>query len=242
MVENLYTSKNYALKNPSYHIEDSLFKSKNFIKLLKINRFNFSEIKNVIDIGCGAGEILKELKKSNYFSYNTNFSGYDINKDIIEYANKNTDENINFYSDNYFECELYKKSDLIICADVYEHIDDYMGFLKKLSLGGKFFLFNIPLDISFRSILSKKFIKNNFDTYGHIHFFNKNIAKLILNYCGYEIIDTMYAKNFLEHEKKNTFKQLIYAIPVKIFDLINEDLSANIFGGYSLVVLARLKK
>ena len=206
MEENLYTSKDYSLKNPSYHIEDSLFKSKNFIKLLKINKFNFNEIKNVIDVGCGAGEILKELKKSNYFNVNTKFSGYDINKEIIKYANKNTDENINFYSDDYFECELYKKSDLIICADVYEHIDDYMGFLKKLSLGGKFFLFNIPLDISFRSILSKKFIKNNFDTYGHIHFFNKNIAKLILNYCGYETIDTMYAKNFLEHELNTLFE------------------------------------
>ena len=41
--------------------------------------------------------------------------------------------------------------------------------------------------------------------------------------------------------KKNTIKQLVYSIPFKIIDSINEDLSASIFGGYSLVVLAKSK-
>ena len=241
MAENFYKSDEYTLQNPTYHIEDSLFKSNNFIKLLKISKFKIDEIKNVIDVGCGAGGILKELKKTRYFNQETNFSGFDINKQIIHLANKDLPNNVNFFCEDFFKSNLYKKSDLILCADVYEHIDDYLGFLKRLSSGGKFFLFNIPLDLSVRTILSNKIINNNFEKLGHVHYFNKNIAKQMLNYCNFDIINVIYAKNFLEHEKKKTIKQLIYSIPVKIIDTINEDLSANMFGGYSLVVLAKSK-
>ena len=202
MAEKFYTSDEYILRNPSYHIEDSQFKSNNFLKILKKNKVEFGEIKNVVDVGCGAGGILKELKKTNNFNQDTNFSGFDINKEIIDIANKDSEKNINFFCEDFFKSNLYKKSDLILCADVYEHIDDYIGFLKKLSYGGKFFLFNIPLDLSFRSILTNKVIENNFNTFGHIHFFNKNISKLMLNYCNFEVMNMAYAKNFLEHEKK----------------------------------------
>jgi 2-polyprenyl-3-methyl-5-hydroxy-6-metoxy-1,4-benzoquinol methylase len=64
---NLYTSSRYLKKNPTYHSEDSLYKYNNFIKILKKNNFTFKKVKKIIDIGCGVGEILKYLKKINYF-------------------------------------------------------------------------------------------------------------------------------------------------------------------------------
>ena len=50
----------------------------------------------------------------------------------------------------------------------------------------------------------------------------------------------IYAKNFLYHEKKNTIKRLLAFIPIKLLDLINEDLCAKVFGD-SLVCLAKSK-
>lgn len=237
----LYTSNNYFKKNPTYHIEDSDFKSDNFIEILKKNKFNFQQTNTVVDVGCGAGKIIRNLKERNYFKRNTNFYGFDINKRIINFANLNATDNLKFFNKDFFKSNFKKKPDLIICADVFEHIDDYINFLNNLSAKGKFFLFNIPLDLSLRTLLFNKSIKNNFNKIGHIHFFNKNICKLILNYCNFNILDMMYAKNFIKHEKKNSIKKIIAAIPLKILDYISQDLSANIFGGYSLVCLAKSK-
>jgi len=237
-MKDFYASNKYTELNPDYHVEDSQFKSKNFINILKKNNFEFQKVKNIIDVGCGAGKILKTMQETKLFNKKTKFSGFDVNKKIIDLANKESNENLNFYNNDFFKTDLYKSADLILCADVYEHIEDYIGFLKKLLIGGKFFLFNIPLDISFRSILFDKVIQSNFKKVGHIHFFNKNIAKILLEYSNYKIISTVYAKNYLEIKKKS-IKQKILSVPIKAVDFINEDLSASLFGGYSLVVLAK---
>ena len=241
MSEKLYTSNEYWGKNPSYHSEDSFFKSKNFIKILKKNRFDISEIKNIVDIGCGLGGILKEIEKSKFFSEKTKFFGFDINEKVIEEANRNKEKSLSFFCENFFNSKSLSEADLIICADVFEHIQDYVGFLKNLSSYSKYFLFNIPLDISVRSILSDNFIKYNFENVGHLHFFNENISKLILNYCNFEIIDTVYAKNFLNHSKKDSIKKAIGYLPAKFIDLISERFASKIVGGYSLVCLAKSK-
>jgi ubiquinone/menaquinone biosynthesis C-methylase UbiE len=235
-----YKSGQYLENNPTYHIEDSKFKSSNFIKILKKNEFNFNKITNVVDIGCGAGEVIKNIQLTNYFNKNTKFYGFDVNKKIIDLANKDINKNLEFISEDFLNSNFITKTDLIICADVFEHVDDYIGFLKKLSHKSNFFLFNIPLDISLRTLLFDDLINKNFNKVGHLHFFNKNIIKLILNFCNYQILDMIYAKNFLNHVKKNTIKKILATIPIKVLDHLNEDLCAKIFGD-SLVCLAKSK-
>ena len=240
-MKNIYESGKYIKLNPNYHVEDSKFKANNFIKILKKNKISNDEIKTIVDLGCGSGDIIKFLKKKKFFNTNTKFYGFDINQDAIDLAKDKEAEDLIFSNENFFENELNGNTDLIICADVYEHVEDYISFLKKMVHAGKFFLFNIPLDISVRSILNRKQIPQSYKNFGHVHFFNKNITKLMLRHCDFEIIDTIYAKNFLDHLKKDSLKRMIYFLPVMLFDMISEDLSANLFGGYSLVVLAKKK-
>ena len=232
----LYTSKEYINKNPTYHVEDSKFKSDNFIKILKKNNFNSNKIKNIVDVGCGAGKILKFIKESNLF--NSNYFGYDINKSAIEIASQNSE--IKFYNEDYFSSEHYKKNDLAICADVFEHLDDEVKFLKNLLNGSKYFLFNIPLEISLLTLLRKNLFKESFNSVGHIHFYSKYSALLKLEYCGFNIIDKIYAKNRLLHFTKEnlSLKKLLAIPPQYIIDKFSEDIACAIFGGYSLVVLA----
>ena len=54
-----YLSGDYIKKNHSYHIEDSEFKWKNFLNILK-NHFKFKNKFN-FDIGCGSGQIFYML-------------------------------------------------------------------------------------------------------------------------------------------------------------------------------------
>jgi 2-polyprenyl-3-methyl-5-hydroxy-6-metoxy-1,4-benzoquinol methylase len=238
---NFYTSSEYLKKNPTYHSEDSLYKYNNFVKILKKNNLNFKKLKKIIDVGCGIGEILKYLKKNKLF-FKSKFIGYDINKYAIKIAKKNS--NILFFCKNYIKSTKNKKSDLIICADVFEHIDDEVYFLKKLLERSKYFLFNIPLDMSFISLIRKKFFTKKFNDVGHIHFYSKYSILLKIEYCGFKIVDKIYAKNRLEHFSIKEFSiKKFLIIPFQyLLDKINEDLACAIFGGYSLVVLAKNSK
>jgi SAM-dependent methyltransferase len=238
---NLYTSPKYLKKNPTYHSEDSLYKYNNFIKILKKNYFNFKKVKRITDIGCGIGEVLKYLQKDKLF-VNSDLIGYDINKHAIKIAKKNS--SIKFVCKNYIKFSKNKKSDLLICADVIEHIEDNISFLKKLLNRSKYFLFNIPLDISLISLIRKNIFKKKFNDVGHIHFYSKYSVLLKLEYCGYKIIDNIYAKNRLDDflKKKNSVKKFLILPFQFLLDMVNEDLACAIFGGYSLVVIAKNSK
>ncbi|MDC0616160.1 hypothetical protein OAO77_02165 [Candidatus Pelagibacter sp.] len=50
-MNKLYTSGEYILKNPTYHIEDSKFKSNNFIKILKKIVLIFKVLKILLILG-----------------------------------------------------------------------------------------------------------------------------------------------------------------------------------------------
>src|SRR5690606_39364807 len=43
--------------------------------------------------------------------------------------------------------------DLVLCIDVFEHIEDYLGFLRILRDKGTYKLFHIPLDMTVLSVL-----------------------------------------------------------------------------------------
>tara|TARA_S200000501_G_C20857470_1_gene758316 strand:- start:2772 stop:3281 length:510 start_codon:yes stop_codon:yes gene_type:complete len=150
------------------------------------------------------------------------------------------DSNSRFYNQDYFTSNYFKKSDLIICADVFEHIYDYTDFLKKLLTDSRYFLFHIPLEISLLTLIRKdSFFRYNFSTIRHIHFYTKYTALLLLEYCVFKIIDNFFAKNRIEYFNKNkiSFKRELDMFPQCFIDKLNEYLSCSIFSGYSLVFL-----
>jgi 2-polyprenyl-3-methyl-5-hydroxy-6-metoxy-1,4-benzoquinol methylase len=239
MEKNIYSSGEYTNKNQSYHTEDSEFKWSNFKKILKNSNINLSNIKSILDVGCGVGEILFNAKKSNLFM-NSSFVGYDINPDAIKLAKKNNN-GIDFENKNFLDQTKKKDYDLILAADVFEHIENSYSFLKSVRNNGKYFLFNIPLEISFLSLIrNKNIFKHSYDEVGHLHFYTKKTAIITLEHCGFKILDCIYAKNrFQEIKNSLRLKKLLISIPQYILDKFNEDLACNIFGGYSLIVLAQ---
>ena len=242
MNKNLYSTGVYIKKNQSYHLEDSNFKWTNFKNILINSNFIFNKINSVIDVGCGAGQILANAKKSKFFNLECNFEGYDINPDAIDLAKKNN-KDIGFFNSDYLSDNNHIKYDkkLILAADVFEHLQNPYEFLKKLKNKGSFFLFNIPLEISLLSMIRKKNIyKNSFDQVGHLHYYNHRTALLILKNCGYELIKFSLVNNrFFEIKENKNFKKILLYLPQYILELFSKNLSASLFGGYSLVVLAK---
>jgi 2-polyprenyl-3-methyl-5-hydroxy-6-metoxy-1,4-benzoquinol methylase len=234
-----YSSGDYTKKNHTYHIEDSEFKWKNFVKILKQSKFNLEEVNSVSDIGCGSGQILIHANNSNLFKKQCVFDGYDINPDAIDAAKKNS-SNLNFLNEDFVNLKEIKRN-LIIAADVFEHVQDTYKFLKKLKDKGDFFLFNIPLEISLFSMIRKKNIfKHSFENVGHLHFYTKRTALLTLENIGFKILNSNLVNNRFEEFKKNKkLHSLIINIPQYILEKLGKNLACSIFGGYSLVVLAK---
>lgn len=237
MKKSIYESREYIDNNPDYHAEDSPWKWKNFQKLIIKNKkkIDLDQISRISEIGCGVGQILKCASDSKIFKDSSKFEGWDINPHAIEIAIKTIPE-ISFHCSDMFESNT--KYDLVICADVFEHVEDYYGFLRKLSENSKYVIFNIPLDIHLLSMIRQDSIY--LDTYqkvGHIHHFSKGTALLALQHSGFNIIDYSYAKHRL-HRKSSNFKgKLLYPFQ-KTVDIISEDVASIAFGGSSLVVLA----
>ena len=237
---SIYRSGEYTNKNPDYHSEDSSWKWLNFHRVLEKNKdqFNISEFKNIAEIGCGVGQILQNAKVSKIFNENVNFEGWDINPDAIETAKK-LSPNISFHADDMFNnSDIY---DLIICADVFEHVEDYYGFLDKISKKSKYILFNIPLDLNLLILLRQNTIyKDTYNKVGHIHHFTKGTALLAIKHAGLNIVDAIYAKHRLKRKSLTTKGKFLF-IPQLLLDMLNEDIASSILGGASLVVLAKGK-
>ena len=229
--------KEYLKKNPTYHIEDTDFKWKNFKNIIRKSKINYSEFNLIAEVGCGSGKILSNAKKSNLFK-SASFIGYDTNPEAINIA-KNLDKTIKFINQDLTKIDLENKYDLLIVSDVFEHIPDYHKFLREIRKKSKYQIFNIPLEISFTSLVRKKNIfEISYNDVGHLHFFSDKIAKLTLEKNGYKILNFSYSKNRLfELKKKFTLKKFLIYLPQFCLELVNNRLASNIFGGYSMVVI-----
>jgi len=127
--------------------------------------------------------------------------------------------------------------DLLICLDVFEHVDDYLGFIRGLKSKSKYKIFHIPLDLSVNTILRETPIVLSRRNNGHLHYYTKYTAIETLKYCDYKIIDYNYTLASIERGS-GTFLNNLGKIPRKALFKINEDFCATLLGGFSLMVLA----
>ena len=225
--DTIYENQKYLKKNPNWHIEDSPYKANLVLKAIKKSKINFT---NMVDIGCGAGRVIKILsqKYPNKF-----FHGVDFSPDASKFWDVGKSKNLKYSQD------IDQKFDIALCLDVFEHVDDYLGFLKDIKTKAKFFIFNIPLDMNVVKLLSPgiRYVRENA---GHIHYFNIYTAKETLKRCGYEIINSSTSIGFLGTPPRN-IRQWIILIPRLLSLLLGKNFSSILFGGSSITVVAKLR-
>lgn len=227
--KTIYEDGTYLKNNPTWHEQDSTWKAKQILKILKKNNLN---PKTICEIGCGAGEILNCL--SNAFDDNLVFSGYEISPQAFEICKKKSKHNLHFLFKDLLN-EREATFDVLLAIDVFEHVEDYFVFLRKLQKKGAYKIFHIPLDLSVQSVLRSSPILNIRRSGGHIHYFTKEIALATLEDTGYKLIDYFYTASTLELP----YLMGRLKLPRKLFFSINQDLAVRILGGFSLLVLAK---
>jgi predicted TPR repeat methyltransferase len=234
MVNNIYTDENgeYLKNNPSWHTEDSAWKAAQISKLLTRNGLN---PKTIAEIGCGAGEILNQLHAN--LPNDVNLTGYDISSDAINIAKERAKDRLTFKHENFLETK--EQFDLLLMMDVFEHVDDYLGFLKLCNHKAKHTIFHIPLDITVMGLLTNSIMERR-KNLAHLHYFTKDTAIATLADSGFEIVDFFYTEWFFDFkERRKTIGSKVLYIIRKGLYKINKDFAAKMFGGVSLIVLTK---
>lgn len=231
-MHRIYTNGTYLKENPTWHVEDSLWKAKQIFNIIENNKLL---PRTICEVGCGAGEILSQL--SQLMPQHVNFYGYEISPQAFNLSQHRLTKRIKFFLRDIFE-DKDAFFDIVLAIDVFEHVEDYFEFLRSLRLKGTYKIFHIPIDLSVQSILRPLVISKWRKNLGHIHYFTKETALASLNDTGYDIIDYFYTgptKDLPARTSKAWLARLLRGI---LFSL-NKDIAVRILGGYSLMVLAR---
>jgi SAM-dependent methyltransferase len=227
----MYTGGQYYQKNPGWDDDYTEWKAGIIHGLLKKNHVH---PKTVVEVGCGAGGVLEHL--SILDKDIQQLKGFDISPDAIALAMKKTRGKLSFFNED-FTATPHEPSDLLLCIDVLEHVDDMYGFLAKIKPAARNAVFHIPLDVSCRTILKPHVMLQQRQAVGHIHYFSKEMAEWALNDCGFKILDWIYTKPAVDWERSTSIKRTIKKTLRNFSYAINKDLSAKLWGGYSIMIL-----
>lgn len=233
-LNDFYTDGEYLKNNPTWDAEDAVWKSVQLFEVFK--RKKISKIEIVGEVGCGSGEILVNFSKN--FTTKLKCFGYDISPQAIAIANKVKSEK-NLENFDYKILSIPdKKSDLLLCVDVFEHIEDEFTFLRNIKDKSDYFLFNIPLDLSVQSIIREQTILSQRKRVGHVNYYTKNLALETLKDTGFEILAFDYGK-WYKHYPANGIVTKVVNILRNILMPIAPDFCVKWLGGSSLIVLAK---
>ncbi len=231
MFEEIYTSGEYLEKNPLWHVEESPWKAKQIVRILAHNNI---APKTICEVGCGVGEVLKQLQES--LDGECILWGYEISPQAFEVCKSRANERLYFkLADIRQERDAF--FDLVLVLDVIEHLEDYFSFLREIKSKGRYKIFHIPLDLSVQTILRSGALMKRRNLHAHIHYFTKEVAIQILKDTGYEVLDYFYTPRSIELGSE--LVQRVLRLPRKLLFAIHQDLAVRIVGGFSLLVLAR---
>lgn len=230
MSNMLYAEGEYLARNPTWHQEDSPWKAKQIVNMLSRHSL---DIYHIAEVGCGAGGILLSLSK-NYRS-DVRYVGYEISPQAYELCMAKQNTTVQFLLGDLLE-DKSAIFDLLLAMDVFEHVDDYLGFLRQLKAKAKYHIFHIPLDLHVLSVVRGTSLLNSRRQYGHLHYFTKDTALATLRDCGYHIIDYFYTPTSIELPNRS-FVDKVLKWPRRIGTAVFPDFAVRLLGGYSLLVL-----
>lgn len=235
MNPTMYESGEYLEANPDWHAGDAPHKARWIEAILARNAVAPA---HVVEIGSGSGEVLVNLAR--YYP-GARMEGYDISPQAYAIAGPKSGGNLAFHRANYLEAGPGRggeKPDVLMAIDVFEHVEDYMGFLRALKPMGEWKIFHIPLDLSVQGLLRGTPLMHSRRAVGHLHYFCKDTALATLRDCGYEVVDWNYTHG-AETMPKGGWRTRLFNGPRRLARMVNEDLAVRVMGGASIMALAK---
>lgn len=211
-IKNLYLKDEYIKKNPSLHAEDSEWKIGKIIPLIDIliNKYYITDHEiNLLDVGGGAGLILKGISNyiENFYNIKVNRYALDLSHGMLLVQEKNN-PNARLLNEDVCSTSLRNKEiDIVLMVDVIEHIPDSVKALKELERITRFAIFKVPLEdsiiLNVWNFLKKgKPRQDAINTVGHINIYNPFTLKREIEENGGLILNSSFT-NVYEYVLKN---------------------------------------
>lgn len=231
MLDARYGDGTYLAANPTWDAEDSPWKAGQVRGILERNGVQPTTI---AEVGCGAGGILAVLADNYKRSV---LRGFDIAPEAIRMAQRHHGERLSFHLDD--PLRNNDRFDVLLALDVFEHVPDYLGFLRRCKEKALYKVFHIPLDMHVSAILRDVHMRQR-ERVGHLHYFTASSALAALRDTGHEIVDHCYTCGAIDlFWTHPSIKRAAANLPRWLVGRLNVDLSAKLLGGYSLLVLCR---
>jgi len=183
-LENLVLSEKFIrVKNIMGYYTDSRSEMLDFIP---------SDVKRILEIGCGEGSFCELLKKRRKVYY----VGLELNEKVAEKARSYLDEVIVCDANEWINNKDIIDYDLVICNDVLEHMQYPDVFIKKIKEKNKkkFHIVSSLPNIRYIHALIEIVIKKDFLykkcgvlDYTHLRFFTKKSMIDLFSKNGYEV-------------------------------------------------------
>jgi SAM-dependent methyltransferase len=226
-----YLDGSYLEQNPDWHVSDSAWKARQVLKMLRRHRI---APKTVYDIGCGAGEVLRQLQEG--LDRSCQLFGSDVSPQAIELSKKRENRRLHFTLGTHREY-TGEPFDLVMAIDVVEHAEDYRGFLREIRPLGEYKIIHLPLGISAQTAWRRGALKRRRKHHVDLHYFTEETARFALTDLGYEVLDGFYTPRSIDI-CVGTGEKLL-RLPRKLLFAVNPGFTVRVFGGYSLLLLAK---
>jgi SAM-dependent methyltransferase len=225
-----YCGADYLRKNPSWDSEDSPWKAGKVCDLLAAHGVR---PESIVDIGCGAGNVLAELRHTFPAA---RLSGYDIAPDAERFWASHRASGIELSVGDFTTAPI-RRYDLLLALDVLEHLQDPIAFLARIRGHAKHYVFHIPLDLSAASVLRETPLLHVRRKVGHVHYYTRGLALALLEDCGYRVVDARYTGAAFTAPQRG-WKARLAQLPRRMAFALNQDWGARLLGGETLMVLA----
>lgn len=231
-VASRYLDGRYLEANPTWHEDDAPKKAQWISELLAAHRE--IDLKSVCDVGCGTGGVLEQLQQR--VGGDVRVVGFEPSSDAARIARETRPE-----------LQLIERAptpddgpfDVALVLDVFEHVEDFFGFLRGLhGLAGNF-VFHIPLDMTALNVARIRELMEIRETLGHIHHFCPQTARASLGIAGFEIVDERFTLVAGSIDGKLPLSVKVLRRIRRIGFKRAPDRTARWIGGLSLLVLAR---
>jgi SAM-dependent methyltransferase len=214
---------------PDWYESDAAWKAE---RVRDMMRKHGMEPGSICDVGCGTGGVLDHLSRT--LPPTTRLVGYEMSPQAVALAPEARKQRITFVSE---WAEEYEGGfDLMLVLDVFEHVDDYLGFLRAIRGKAGLLIFHIPLDVSVQTVLRGSPFTRARESLGHLHYFSRDTALATLHDTGYATADEELTQPGIDLWGG---KSRLARLPRKAVFRLNPRLAARVMGGFSLLVLAR---
>jgi cyclopropane fatty-acyl-phospholipid synthase-like methyltransferase len=226
----IYKDGRYLEQHPLWHREHSAWKAAQVVRMIHRAKL---QPKTVCEVGCGVGEVLRHVQDS--LEPDCRLQGFDISPHTINLCQPLANERLQFFRIE-DEGDLPGPFDLLISVDVIEHIEDYLGYLRRLRSKATYKIFHVPLDLSVQTVLRAGGLMGRRESHAHLHYFSKETFLRSLADTGYEVRDVVYTKRSIEIG--SGLRQTLINLSRRLGFKVHEDLTVRVLGGFSLAVLA----